>query len=475
MTLRVARNAAALAVARGGTMLLKLGVAAHLTRVLAPEGFGVLGYGLALVSFFGLLGSLGLDVLGTRQAARQQGSVGALTGEIVGLRLALSSAAFALYGLTLAVAPMDGSVRTVLLVQGVIMVFQSLDVEWLYRGIERMGPVAVRNVVADALQLAGVLLFVRSPEHLLRAALITTGAAAIVTAGMWASYRRDFGVLRLRLDLAAWRKLLRPALPLATSALMITVYYSSGRLFLGWLRGVDEVGQYEAAYRLMGVVLAPSQILYQAFFPSLAQAFGDVGAMRARGQAFAEVMVAVGLPLAALVAVSAAPLIVWFAGTDYAASARPLMILMVTAAVTYVNIVLGQSLLGWNADRPYLEAVALGAVLNVALNVALIPTYGATGAALATFASEVAALLRVAVAYRVLTKGLPWIPLGRATVTASAGAAATWALLREGTPLAVALVLGGMVVLGATFAVGTIRPHHVLALIARARARRFPA
>lgn len=470
MSRRIARNVGALALARGGTMLLKLGVTAHLTRVLAPEGFGVLGYGLALVAFLGLLGSLGLDVLGTREVARSPEQATRLADQIVGLRLALATSTYLVFAAVMVALPVDAVVRWVLLAQGLLLLVQALDVEWLYRGTERMGPVAARNVTADALQLAFVLLLVRSPEHLIRAAAIGTGAAAIVAGGMWVSYRRDFGALRPRVDLAAWRALLRPALPLAASALMVTVYYSSDRLFLGWLRGAAEVGQYEVAYRLMGVVLAPSQILYQAFFPSLSKAVGDTAAMRAGSQAFAGVMVAIGFPLVALVGMSAGPLVAWFAGADYAAAAAPLVVLMITSGVIYVNIVFGQSLLAWNAHRAYIEAVVAGAVLNLILNPFVIPVYGATGAAWTTLAAEVAALLRVAVAYHRLTGALPWRAALRALLVAAVGAALpAWALLRAGVPVLAALAGAGACAAVASVAVGTVDVRQIAVLMGRFR------
>ena len=464
----MARNAGALALARGATMLLKLGVAARLTRVLDPEGFGVLGYGLALLAFFGLIGTLGLDVLGTREAARSPERAADLAARVVGLRLALASAAYAVYGVVLVLLPVGPAVRVVLLVQGALLLVQALDVQWLYSGLERMGPVAVRNVFADVLQLVCVLVFVREPEHLLRAAAIATGTAAVVAGGMWASYRRDFGPLRPRVDLAAWRALLRPALPLAASALMVTIYYTSDRLFLGWLRGPADVGHYEAAYRLMGVVLAPSQILYQAFFPSLSKGVGDLAEMQAGGRAFARVTVAVGMPLAALVGVCAVPLIEWFAGADYAPAAAPLAVLMVASGVIYINIVFGQSLLAWDAHRPYVEAVVAGAVVNLLLNPFVIPAYGPVGAAWTTVAAEVTALVRVAFAYRHLTGELPWPALARALAVASVGTALpAWALLRADAPLFVVLAAGGACAVAASVAVGTVRLRDIAALKAR--------
>lgn len=469
--LRIAGNVTALAIARGATMLLKLAVAAHLTRVLAPEGYGALGFGLALVAYFTLAVTMGLDTLGTREVARYPDKARVLASDVVGLRLLLSGVAYAgLVGCVL-LLPISVAARVVLLVQGGVLFAQAADVEWLYRGVERMWQVAFRNVVADVLQFVGVVVFVRDPGDVVLAAAASTAAAVLVAGGLLVSFRRDFGGLRLRWAWTRWRTLLRSSAALAASALMVAVYYNSGKLMLGLLRGTEEVGFYEAAYRLLGLVLAPSQILYQAFFPSLAIASGDREAMRVRGEAFAQVALGVGLPLAAIGAIVAGPAVEAFAGAAFAPAAGPFAVLMANAALVYVNVVLGQALLAWGAHGSFARAVAAAAVVNIALNAVAIPHYGAVGAAWAMAASEAVAMVGVAVAYRARTDGLPWRPLLGAGGVALVGAAMpAGAASLAGWPLVPTVGIAGVCTVAAAIATGVV-PRHVVAAVAR-RVRR---
>jgi len=430
-------------------MVLKLGIVAHLTRVLAPEGFGILGWGTALVSYLVLLSTFGLDIVGTREAARQTGDHLTLVEHIIGVRLMIGSVLLVVMVVVLWSLPVSTLLRMVLIAQGGMLVVQALDVEWFYRGIERMRAVAVRNLTADVAQLIGVLAWVRDPTDIVKAAWISTAAMGLVASGMLMSYFRDFGWILPRVDRTVWAKLVRPAAPLALAALMVAVYYSSDRLMLGWLRGAGDVGQYEAAYRLMGVVVAPGHILSQAYFPSLVAGAESQALRLTHGKEYATLMMAIGWPLAAIMAVLAEPVMVWFAGTAYQAAALPLAILMGSVAAVYLNVVLGQSLLAWNYNRMYLIAVTSGAVFNVGANLFLIPKYGAAGAAAATVGAELVAMMVVAYGYRKATGSLPLGAAWKAGVLAGGAAGATWWLLQAGLPAWSAAAGGGMSALSA--------------------------
>jgi O-antigen/teichoic acid export membrane protein len=248
-----------------------------------------------------------------------------------------------------------------------------------------------------------VLLLVHAPEDVLWAAAAGVGALFALNLWLLITLTRDFGRLDLSFDLEAWRTLLPPALPIAGSVFMIAIYYNLDQVILGLFRDETEVGWYAAGCRAMSAALLPSLVFGQAFFPALSSAFGDIEAMRERASAFAASMIPVGLPIGIGMALLAQPLLVLFAGEDYAPGGPALAVLMLNAALVYFNMVYGQSLLAWNYQRTYMLAVGTGAVINLILNFILIPRYGPIGAAIATFAAQSGAFVWVWIAHRRIT------------------------------------------------------------------------
>ena len=430
---RIARNVGALAVARGVTMLLTLGTVAHVTRTLGAEGYGVIGFGLALYGFFALLGRPGLDILAVREVAREHGRVRALAADVTSLQLALSLGAAVLYAGVVLLLGRPQPEQAALLVVGLPLLIQPFALDWVYQGVERMGVLAVRNVAASGLQLVAALVLVRSPDDIMWAAALQGLALATASAALWVTFRRDYGLLRLRVRLPAWRTLLRPALPIAASTLMTLIYYNLDRLMLSAFRDDQAVGLYEAAYRWVLVALVPATVLMQAFFPALSAALGDRQQMADRARAFARVNLGLGFPIALGGALLAGPLIALLAGSEFAAAAPVLALLMASVAVVYLNLALGQPLLAWDLQTPYLWAVGVGAFANVVLNLLLIPPLGTRGAAWATVGAEVAVLVALAAIY--------WRTLGTLPVRTAVLALAV-AALGVGVPVGGALALG---------------------------------
>jgi len=418
---QIARNTGALAAARGLTMLLTLGTVAHLTRTLGQEGYGVLGFGTALLSYFSLLARPGLDTLGTRSLARSPKDVTSLASTVTSLQCALAIVAAGLYAIAVFAFPNPTDVRLALLILGAPLLIQPFSLEWVYQGLERMGVLAIRNVLAAVLQLVAALVLVRESSDLLPAAAVQGLALAVAGGALYLAYRSDFGPLRLRIDVKAWAPTVREALPLAASVLMVMVYYNIDKLMLGGLRGNAEVGLYDAAYRWLTVALVPASILYQAFFPALSASARDRDARAVRARAYTRTNLVVGAPLAVGGVLLAGPLIELLAGAAFAPAAPILSVLMLNVALVYLNMSLGQPLIAWDLQTSYMWVVAAGAVANVALNLVFISTYGAIGAAWATLASEAVVLVGLATVHWRAVQQLYLVPILASSLAALVG------------------------------------------------------
>lgn len=390
---RIATNVGWLTVARGAQAGLALVSSVILSRALGPSGFGTLGFGLALVTYFVYVVNLGFDTLGAREVAKDTGRLGDLAGHILTLRVGLGLVALALYIAVVAWLPRPPTEAVALAILGLAIPAQAFSTEWAFHGTERMHEVAVYVVGVAVLQVLGYLLTVRGPEDLVTAAAIQGGALVVGTGWLWVRHRLSFGQIRPLLNRPEQTRLLRLSLPIATSSFMIAVYYNIDKVMLGVVRDDAEVGLYEAAYKLLSAAIMPCIVLAQGFFPQLAAAHtGEGAALRHTSELFLRTLLAVGLPLVALAAVLGPSLILVFFGPDFQGSVAPFSILLINAAFVYLNTAYAQPLLAWNRQQAFMRAVMGGAAVNVALNLVLIPPLGSSGAAVATVVAEICVL-----------------------------------------------------------------------------------
>src|SRR5262249_24317140 len=149
-----------LVIGEGTARVFGLATMLLLARDLGPGGFGLTAVGTALVYRFAVVSDSGTEVLTVRNVAREPERFKAGAERILGLRLALSLAATAIYVagvLAFTESPTD---RGVYLRFGLALPALALNLNWIVLGIRGERAVAVGNVIARIVFLVGVIAFV---------------------------------------------------------------------------------------------------------------------------------------------------------------------------------------------------------------------------------------------------------------------------------------------------------------------------
>ena len=135
-------------------------------------------------------------------------------------------------------------------------------------------------------------------------------------------------------------------------------------------------------------------------------------------------------------------------GESFLPASATLRLLMLNVGVLHLRVAFDAPLTAWNRERRHAAVMVLTAVLNVGLNLWLIPDYGMEGAAIATLFSQFAALALFAVVHLRAAGGLPGLTLLKGLAAAVlAFAAASWVgVLGAGWSEIVLLIVGGCAV-----------------------------
>jgi O-antigen/teichoic acid export membrane protein len=234
-------------------------------------------------------------------------------------------------------------------------------------------------------------------------------------------YRRE--QLGLQFDRGLLREMNRFGLPLVPTALFLWMTNFSDRFFLVWLDSVAEAGLYSVGVRIASAMV----LLLTAFrmaWPAFAYSIRDEGEAR-RTYAFVLTYLTVLTAWVALALTLLSPWLVDLLAADrFAESSRVVgpLAFSTVAYAAYVVIAIGVG----RARRTQFNWVVTGvaALVNVALNLLLIPTYGMMGAAIATVAAY--STMAVAMAWwsqRIYPVPYQWRRVATATVGAVALAA----------------------------------------------------
>jgi O-antigen/teichoic acid export membrane protein len=361
----------------------------YLARTLGVEGYGVLEFALSLLTYCLLFADGGLELWATREAA-SGADIRKLAARIAPLRFVLASGSFCVLLVLLFFLPNYPGLRTIMILFGLTLFVQAFNFKWVFMGQERMTRVAAGLVIAQIVFASAIFLVVHSPRAIIWVPVLRLVSDLAMAAYFAWLFVRTHGDLRLKFTLRNPGTALRPALTLGTSHGLAALNYNFDTIVIGFLLGPMMAGLYSAAYKPVTVMLAMPTTYFIGLFPALSRAHAQ------NRESFREIATR-SFGLAALGAVPigigafflAAPIINFLFGPAYASAATVLQILSWSAVLVILRGTFRQSLTAAGKAGLDLRCAGASVLLNVILNLLLIPRYGIIGAAVATLISEV--------------------------------------------------------------------------------------
>jgi O-antigen/teichoic acid export membrane protein len=383
------------------TGILRLLALLWVARELGPADFGTVSVGFVVGGYLIVLAHPGLELVGTRAVATDPDAAPHWLGHIVGLRLLLGLVAYVLTVGVVAVLPIDDELRQIIVIIGLVIFTQALDVRWVFVGTQRTRAVAVASVVGAAVYLASVVALVHGPDDLLVVPVLYVVSQALISIVLvGASRRLGRWTPHLRRG-SAQLTTFRESTPLTLAQVGRAFTVSFDVILVKILRPADEAGYYAAASRLAVVGLVYLGLYYTALLPSMvraAQAGPDE--LRAMTRVGARRALLFGTPLLAVGLAVTPVLVPALLGDEYEQTAGLFQILLVALFLVGFNGIINDTLIASGRERVFAVLVGVSVVVNVVANLVLLATVGVAGAAIATVVTEALTLLLGALALR---------------------------------------------------------------------------
>ena len=439
---QVAWNTIAQTAARAGVLGLGLITTTLLTRYLGVSSYGDYIIVSVYVSVFAVVFDWGSPPRLARARPRVD-NPDALVGKAVALRLALA-VPVALVAALVAVALYGGQARNGILIAlptifAVAVMNTLVPIFQVRLKMDRVAAAEIGSQALGAGLIVALVLADRSFYELVLATVIATVSYALLVY----LFSRRLAHFRLSVDVAVWRRLLRVALPLGVAVVVGTIYFRADALILSLLKDSHDVGIYGVAYRFYEMTIPFPAFFLAPVFPLLSAAAissAGLGEFVQLLQRSFDVLVVAAAAVVAVTVPLAPDLVRLVGGEEFADSARPLRILMVGAAFAFLASLFLFALIALDRQQRVLVLTLVALVVNLALNFALIPSYGYTAAAAIATGTQ---LVIVVGALYLVRRYTSFVPGSRVLVRAGiAGAAVLVALAVSPLPFVVDLVGG---------------------------------
>ncbi len=372
-------------------------ITVYLARILSPEGFGMFGIALAALGHLQLLASPGFQVIETRNVAAQIDSLSVRVGGVLVMRLAIATLLAGLAGFLLPHLVQTPELASCILLALLSLFPMAVFVDWVLQGKEDFAPLSGARVAGAVAYGVAVFALVRSSADVLFAPVAFFVGNLITAAVLFGSLTYRHGFPKLTWVPALWRSILIENAPSGAAIFFGQMVFNLPPLVVGYFLGTRDAGLYNAATKLIFLLLMADRILNALLLPALTRLLttrpDDVPVLLTL---MAKLVWLIGIPVVLCGYMVAPAAISVVFGSAYDGGALVTRILLVYVGLTVLNSIAVCTVIAAKGEGAYARRTIAGsAVLAIAV-IVLTPMLGIGGAALGAALGEGATLVLMA-------------------------------------------------------------------------------
>ncbi len=376
-------------------MLFPLLTLPYAFRILEADGIGEVNFFQSILSYIILFSGLGIPLYSLREIARVRDDLRLMNItiiEILLLHLFLTAFGYAAVAVICMTVPEVQVDIPLFLVLSTSMFFTAIGCEWFYQGIEDFKFIVIRSLIVKCVFAILLFLLVKSKEDLLiYGILIVLGTVGnnifnFLRLGKYI----DKHLFKIR-DLHPFRHFL-PAMKIFLLNMVISLYVNLNPVMLGFMVDVVAVGYFTAASKISYMLLCFSGALQNAVLPRSSNLFqaGEYEKFKALNQKALDFLFIFTLPMTISLFILSPSVISVLFGDSYRIAALSLTILSPLVFIISLSGFFGiQMLYPQGKEKLVIWATGLGAIVNLVLDLILIPSLSYIGASIATLIAEI--------------------------------------------------------------------------------------
>ncbi|SMC74067.1 flippase [Pedobacter africanus] len=383
------KNTGMLMFGKIGSLVIKMLVSIQIANHLGAFNNGILNGAIVYVALFAAVASLGLDQFTVKELHAYPEERDRILGTAFGMRLMAGLLCIPVIYLSWQFFGLEKTPYLYVLILSFTGFFQSFNIIDSYFQSEVQSKYIMQVQITATLLAAGIKLVLIFSN----CALVWFVYASIfdfisLALGYLAVYnRKGRSVGQWKFDLRLARKLISFSWPLIISGIMVSLYMYIDQLMLHEMSGPAAQGLYSTAVAFSSAWYFVPTIIVSSLFPAILNARrDDPERYQKRLQNLYDIMVWFSI-LFALVVTIAAPLIYKLFKPEYASAAPILAVHVWSGIFVFLGTANTQYMIAENLNKITFIRTTVGAIVNILLNLWLIPVMGPLGAAVATLIS----------------------------------------------------------------------------------------
>ncbi|MFA5499534.1 MAG: flippase [Candidatus Omnitrophota bacterium] len=393
---RLASNFFSLSAIEAANYLLPLITVPYLVRVLGPAKFGLVAFAQALIQYFITFTDYGFQLTATRAISVARGDtdkVSRIFSTVTLIKAGFMIISFAAVAAIIYFIPKFRQDALLYIFAFGMVIGDVLFPVWFFQGMERMKFIAAINLLARALFVAAIFLFIRKESDYIYAPLITS--AGVIIAGL-VSIVMVFTRFNTRFIMPSAAEIalhIKEGWNVFISMVSISLITTSNTFILGLFAPLEAVGFYSAGEKIINIAYKAFNPILVAVYPHIAKTAAearDIAIIKLR-KLFVLVMTFSFAAFAGIFIFSGAITAV-ILGPRFGPTVTVLRILSPLAFIVPIAYIFANlGLLPFKLDKYFARIYIFGGILNVTLLLCLLHFFnaGAIGAAVSVLITQV--------------------------------------------------------------------------------------
>lgn len=364
----------------------------YVSRILGPSGTGNVSFATSIVTYFALFAQLGIPTYGIRATARVRDDKKLLSKtvqEIFIINAVMCVLAYFVFFVVLNLVPKMYNDKVLFIIISSTILFNSVGMDWLYKGLEKYTYITFVSIIFKFIAL--ILMFVcvhHKNDYVIYGAISIFAASASNICNLVNIHKLIYIKPIFNYE---FTKHFRPIMIFFAMSCATTIYTNLDTVMLGFMKDNVEVGYYNAAIKIKNVLLGVVTSLGTVLLPRASYYIENnmySEFKRIAGKAL-NFVVLISFPLCLYFILFAKEGVLFLSGDAYTEAILPMQILMPTLIFIGLTNIMGiQMLIPLGREKVVLYSEIVGAIIDLVINIILIPILASAGAAIGTLVAE---------------------------------------------------------------------------------------
>lgn len=391
LTGKIGKNAGWIICSKIIHMALSFVVGLITARYLGPSNYGIIGYASAFVTIFYALCTLGFPGPVLKNIIDYPGETGKTLGSAIIFRLVSSLISLSFIALITSVIDRNDPVTiAVVILYSTSIVFQAFDTlrQWFQSRLMSKYD-AIASLIAFVISSAFKVYILAVQKDIYWFAVVPAIDYFMLAVILFGFYRKCNGP-QLSFSISRGKELLSSSKSYILSGLMVSVYASTDKLMLKQLMGESSVGFYSLAVSCSTMWAFVLSAIIESMNPSIMEYFNtNKEKFLKQNKRLYAIVCYISIAASTVLFLIAPFFIRIFYGNDYLPSVAPLRIIVWYVCFSYLGVARDAWIMCYNYQKYLKYLYFLSALTNIILNYFFIPLWGPSGAALASFFTQI--------------------------------------------------------------------------------------